>query len=93
LQLAVPQGDPLDILLSFRNKLNVVFFMNILILMARNDFIFRGQQPVIQAAKERFKSEFALVIHRAKQSLKQHVIRVRNIIVTEMIFFLTFFVS
>jgi hypothetical protein len=80
LQLVVPQGDSLDILLSFLNQLNVMFFMDIIILMswsiwmARNDFIFRGQQPAIQAAKERFKSEFALVIHRAKQSLKQNML-------------------
>jgi hypothetical protein len=49
LQLAVPQGDPFDILSSFRNQLNVVFFVDIMILMCwsiwmtRNDFIFRGQ--------------------------------------------------
>jgi uncharacterized protein YfaT (DUF1175 family) len=79
LQLAVPQGDPFDIILSYRSQLNVVFFMDIVILMswsiwmAQNDFIFKGQQPVIQEAKVKFKSEFALVIHRAKESLKQHM--------------------
>jgi hypothetical protein len=41
--------------------------------MAQNDFIFKGQQPVIQEAKVKFKSEFALVIHRAKESLQQHM--------------------
>jgi hypothetical protein len=79
LQLFVPQGDPFDILSSFKDQLHVVFFMDPIILMcwsiwmARNDSIFRGQQPVVQEAKTRFKSEFAFVIHRAKARLKQHM--------------------
>jgi hypothetical protein len=39
--------------------------------MARNDLIFRGIQPSLQAAKERFKSEFALIILGAKLGFKQ----------------------
>jgi hypothetical protein len=79
LQLIVPQVNPFDILSSFRNHLNVVFFMDIIILMCwsiwmtRNDFIFRGQQPIVQETKVRFKLEFTLVIHRAKERLKHHM--------------------
>jgi hypothetical protein len=39
--------------------------------MVRNDFIFRGIQLNMHLAKERFKNGFALVILRAKSSLKQ----------------------
>jgi hypothetical protein len=70
--LNIPPGDPFDVLLSFRNQLNVSFFMDIIILMswsiwmARNDLIFQGQQPNLQSVKARFRKEFAPVILTAK---------------------------
>jgi hypothetical protein len=48
LHLFIQPGDPLDILSSFRFQLNVVFFMDIIIIMswciwmARNDLILRA---------------------------------------------------
>jgi hypothetical protein len=41
--------------------------------MARNDLIFKGINPTLQAAQERFKKDFALVILRAEDSDKQHM--------------------
>ncbi|TVU13198.1 hypothetical protein EJB05_40731, partial [Eragrostis curvula] len=55
-----------------KQQLPVPFYMEIIILMAwsiwttRNDWIFNGKDPTIQACKDKFKREFALVIHRAK---------------------------
>jgi hypothetical protein len=45
--------------------------MNWSIWMARDDLIFQGQQPNLQSVKALFRKEFALVILRAKSSLKQ----------------------
>jgi hypothetical protein len=48
IQLVIPQGDPIEILESFKNQLSGSFFMDIIILMSwciwmeRNDLIFRG---------------------------------------------------
>jgi hypothetical protein len=72
----IPIGDPFDVLISFRQQLNLSFFMDVIIIMswsiwmARNDFIFNGQQPSLQSAKACFRKEFALVIIRAKPGLK-----------------------
>jgi hypothetical protein len=72
LHLAIPACEPFDVLQSFKTQLNVSFFMDVIIIMswtiwmARNDLIFRGINPTLQAAQERFKKEFALVILRAK---------------------------
>jgi hypothetical protein len=53
------------------------FFMDIIILfcwsigMKRNDLIFKGIQPSLEACFRRFKNEFALVILRAKARYKR----------------------
>jgi hypothetical protein len=79
IHLLIPQGAPHYILLSLKSQLQVNFFMDIIILrswtiwMARNDLIFRGEQPSLQVAAQRFKSEFAVVILRAKMSRKYQV--------------------
>jgi hypothetical protein len=76
LNLLITAGDPFDVLTSFRQQLNLSFFMDIIIIMswsiwmARNDFIFNGLQPSLQSAKACFRKEFALVILREKPSLK-----------------------
>jgi hypothetical protein len=76
LHLFIPIGDPFDVLTSFRQQLHLSFFMDVIIIMswsiwmARNDFIFNGLQPSLQSAKACFRKEFALVILRAKSSLK-----------------------
>jgi hypothetical protein len=76
IHVLIPQGAPHDSLLALKGLLQVDFFMDIIILMswtiwmARNDFIFRGQHPSLQVAVQRFKSEFALVILRAKMFRK-----------------------
>jgi hypothetical protein len=80
LNLLIGAGDPFDVLTSFRQQLNLSFFMDIIIIMswsiwmARNDFIFNGLQPSLQSAKACFRKEFALVILRAKPSLKQQLV-------------------
>jgi hypothetical protein len=54
--LLIHFGAPYDILLSFKDQLQVSFFMYIIILMCwtiwmvQNDLILRGQQPSLQAA-------------------------------------------
>jgi hypothetical protein len=78
LNLTVPLGELFDILLSFKVQLNLELFMAIIIIMV-GAYGWLGMilslevyiQLRIQAAKERFKSEFALVILRAKQRSKQ----------------------
>lgn len=58
----------------FRRQLQVPFFMEILIIMcwtiwqARNGVIFDDKMPTINQAKRDFKSEFALLMIRAKRS-------------------------
>jgi hypothetical protein len=77
LNLQIGDGDPFEVLTSFRHQLNLSFFMDIIIIMswsiwmARNDFIFNGLQASLQSAKDCFRKEFALVILRAKPSHKQ----------------------
>jgi hypothetical protein len=51
--------------------MDIIIIMSWSIWMARNDFIFNGLQASLQSAKARFRKEFALVILRAKPSLKQ----------------------
>jgi hypothetical protein len=51
--------------------MDIIILMNWSIWMARNDLIFQGQQPNLQSVKALFRKEFALVILRAKSSLKQ----------------------
>jgi hypothetical protein len=69
LQLTIPAGEPFQVLQSVKTRLNVSFFMDVIIIMswtiwmARNCFIFRGSYPTLQATQERF---FALIILRAK---------------------------
>jgi hypothetical protein len=50
--------------------MDVIIIMSWSIWMARNNFIFNGLQPSLQLAKTCFRKEFALVILRAKASLK-----------------------
>jgi hypothetical protein len=77
LHLHIVQGDPFAILQAFRAQLNKTFFMDIIILMswciwmARNDLIFKGLQPNLQSVRERFKTEIALVLLRAKPRFQQ----------------------
>jgi hypothetical protein len=66
IHIFIPPGAPYDVIHSFKGQLQVNFFMEIIILMcwiiwmARNDLIFRGQQPTLHLAAQRFKSEIAL---------------------------------
>jgi len=59
---------------SFRVQLQVPFFMEIIILMgwsiwkARNGLIFNQVQHSVEDTKRAFKSEFALILLRAKRS-------------------------
>ena len=68
------QGDLYHYLESFRSQLQVSFFMEIAILMSwsiwqvRNGLIFNNRPPSLQEAKRIFKTEFALLLHRAKRS-------------------------
>jgi hypothetical protein len=68
------QEDLYQYLESFRWQLHVPFFMEIIILICwtiwqmRNGLIFRNIPPSLQEAKRAFKSEFALLLHRAKRS-------------------------
>jgi hypothetical protein len=71
-------GDPFDVLVSFRQQLNMSLFIDIIIIimswslwMARNDFVIKGQQPSLLSIKACFRKELALVNARAKSSLKQ----------------------
>ena len=66
---------PFGTLTSFKNQLQLPFFMEIIVTMSwaiwtvRNDTIFRQVQPSITYCKTIFKREFAQVILRAKSSL------------------------
>lgn len=74
------QLDPYSILTSFKTQLQVPFFMEIIIIMSwciwmtRNDLIFRGIPPTTQEAILRFKSTYALVLHRVKEASKQSMV-------------------
>jgi hypothetical protein len=67
-------NDPFQTIASFRDKLNLPFFMEVIIFMCwaiwlvRNDAIFRGINPSIFNAKRHFKMDFAQVILRAKKA-------------------------
>jgi hypothetical protein len=41
--------------------------------MERNDFIFKDKQPAIESVRDRFKTEFAWVILRAKDVRKPNI--------------------
>jgi hypothetical protein len=69
----VPNSDDTcSIIESFRNQLNLPFFMEIIITMCwsiwtmRNDVIFRGIPHSVQRCKLVFRKEFARIILRAK---------------------------
>jgi hypothetical protein len=51
--------------------MDIIIIMSWSIWMARNDLIFKGQQPNLQSVKPCFLKEFAPVIIREKSSLKQ----------------------
>jgi hypothetical protein len=60
--LVVPQSqDPFQILEEFRTRLNVPFFMEVIIIMCwsiwtvRNNLIFRGQEASSQQCKQIFR--------------------------------------
>lgn len=67
------QLDPFQILQSFKNQLQVPFFMEIIIVMcwtiwkARNDWIFRQIIPDLQASKANFREELHLLSLRMKR--------------------------
>ena len=74
--LTVPAFDNyIDVIISFRRQLDIPFFMEVIILscwgiwMTRNDLIFRNQHPSLQGCQNTFKKEFALALHRAKNSV------------------------
>jgi hypothetical protein len=52
----------------------IIIIMSWSIWMDRNDIIFNGLQPSLQSAKACFRKEFALVVLRAKPSLKQQLV-------------------
>lgn len=66
--------DPFGTLSSFKNQLQLPFFMEIIVTMAwsiwavRNDAIFKQIPPSIQRCKSIFRKEFAQIILRAKSS-------------------------
>ena len=79
INLTIQQNlDPLQILQSFKDQLNVPFFMEAIIIMAwtiwsvRNDFIFRGINPSIQVARFKFRDEWRLLLYMTKSTY--HVI-------------------
>ena len=65
---------PFQSLQSFKDQLQVSFFMEIIILMcrtiwkARNGMIFRRINPNLRASKENFRDELQLLLLRAKRS-------------------------
>lgn len=67
-------ADPLQTLQSFKDQLQVPFFMEIIIIMAwtiwrsRNDLIFRQINPSLQLALQNFKDVLNLLLLRAKSS-------------------------
>jgi hypothetical protein len=76
LHLLVPGGaTTFQILEAFKTQLHLPFFMEIVITMCwsiwtvRNDVIFRGMSALVQPCKSIFRTEFALVILRAKTAL------------------------
>jgi hypothetical protein len=69
----VPTARPvLHIFNNIRRKLQVPFFMEIIILMSwsiwtvRNDWIFNNLDPSIQRCKDKFVHEFKLLLHRVR---------------------------
>jgi len=73
LNLLVPSfSTPLQILESFKAQLHQPFYMEIIVTMCwsiwtvRNDVIFKGIPASVQRCKTTFRTEFALVILRAK---------------------------
>lgn len=75
LNLVIPVNcTPLQIFEAFKAQLQIPFFLEIIVTMCwsiwtvRNDAIFRGLPISIRSCKMIFKSEFALVILRAKYS-------------------------
>jgi len=77
--LVVGQDDAFSTLENLKLLLRVPFFMDIIIIMSwciwmqRNDYIFRNIQPSQDQCRRHFDKEFALVILRAKSSIKQHM--------------------
>lgn len=98
-----PQSDLYQNIENFRIQLQVPFFMEIIIIMgwsvwkARNRLIFNQVQPAVESTKRAFKSEFALILLRAKKkllSLYRAMVKESCLIfLIYLIFFLSFFVS
>ena len=72
LNLQINSTDPIQVLEGFINQLSVPFALDIIIILAwciwmtRNDLIFKGVAATLNSVRARCKSEFALVILRAK---------------------------
>ena len=70
-----PNSGPFEILESFRDQLQLPFFMEIIVTMAwsiwtvRNDAIFKQVQPSLLHYRSVLRKEFAQVILRAKSSI------------------------
>jgi len=70
--LVLISSSPLQIFEAFKTQLHLPFFMEILVTMCwsiwtvKNDVIFKGIPTSIQRCKLIFRTEFALVILRAK---------------------------
>jgi hypothetical protein len=68
-----PSLEPFQNLLSFKDQLQVPFFMEVIILMcwtiwmARNDVIFRQIGPSLQNSKDNFRMELQLLLLRDKR--------------------------
>jgi hypothetical protein len=80
LHVFVPNSVNIAVILeSLKDQLHVPFFMEIIVTMCwaiwmmRNDIIFRNLAHSVQRCKNVFKTEFALVILRAKASLHPYI--------------------
>lgn len=64
----------MEIFKRIRTRLNVSFALEIIVLMVwstwtmRNDWIFNNVHPTVQDCKRKFRNEFLLLLHRAKQN-------------------------
>jgi len=76
---APTQETTLEAIEHLKAELNSPIFMSLIILLAwriwmvRNNFIFQGVLPSIQACHLTFKKELELLQHRVKPKHKQHL--------------------
>jgi len=64
--------SPRQLIKRIKRCLNVPFYMEIIVLMCwsiwtqRNNWLFNGIDPTVDNCKDYFKTEFAMLLHRAK---------------------------